>query len=232
MCIHDLRASEGEKILETIRFVRESFNADRITAHIIFDIDPEDCTSFLPALKKEIKENRLEIVFHGVTHKCPRGTWKMLSWYHKYEAEFISNSFNIELNRARYNCLNKILDTETGICPSCWIATVNGWKFLKSLNPLYIEKLLMIIFRKGKVFSMPVSLATIRKEELFFLKMAASFITKISGICRNTSLRIVVHTIDLLNKESVLFLGKKYSDIILKGYVPVLQRELLPAGQK
>jgi len=90
----------------------------------------------------------------------------------------------------------------------------------------------MIVFRKKKVFSLPVSLATIRKWELFFLKIVASFITGISGICRNTSLRIVVHTIDLLNMESVIFLVNKYSDVILKGYVPVLQRELLTGDQK
>jgi hypothetical protein len=227
LCIHDLRASEGEKILEILRFVRESFNADTVTAHIIFDIEPENCTSFLPLLKKEVKENRLEIVFHGVTHKCPRGTWKMLSWYHKYEAEYAGDSFDVEMNRTRFKSLNDMLETETGLCPSCWIASAQGWKFLKTLNPLYVEKLLMIVFRKKKVFSLPVSLATIRKWELFFLKIVASFITRISGICRNTSLRIVVHTIDLLNMESVIFLVNKYSDVIIKGYVPVLQRELL-----
>jgi len=115
-CIHDLKLSDGIKIVDTVRNVREIFNILPITIHLIMDNDLEENDEVFQYLKKEVGSGQLEVVFHGVSHQCPVGTAKYLSWYHKYQAEFLGNSFNSDTNRHRYNKLNEILQIKTGIC--------------------------------------------------------------------------------------------------------------------
>jgi hypothetical protein len=226
LCIHDIRASDGKKIVETIKSVREFFKSGPITIHLVMDIDVNNDDETFRYLKKEVDRNQLEIVFHGVSHQCPVGTGKLFSWYHKYQAEFISNTFQADINKLRYNKLNEILQVNTGICPPCWIAIPAGWKFIKSLSPLYFEKLLSINYKNKRYFSLLISLGSDNKNELYFLRILASLIATTAILFNHTRLRLVVHTIDLSNIDSITFSQHKYYTLISKGFSPVLQKEL------
>ena len=227
LCIHDLRASDGKRIVETIKTTREFFKLVPITIHLVMDIDVSNDDETFHYLKKEVKNKQLEIVFHGISHQCPIGTGKYFSWYHKYQAEFLSNTFQTDINRDRYIKLNEILQIKTGICPPCWIATPAGWRFIKSLSPLYIEKLLLINYKRKRSFSLPVSLASDNKRELYFLKILASLISTTVILFNHKRLRLVVHNIDIPNIDSMTFFRYKYNILISKGFFPVLQKELV-----
>jgi hypothetical protein len=227
LCIHDMRASDGKKIPEVINYIREVFNIQPVTVHLIMDkyLEEDDETFLL--LKKEVERRQLEIVFHGVSHTCPPGTARFFSWYHKNNAEFMSHSFNVETNRLRYNRLNDMFNSQSGFCPPCWIAGQVGWKFIKSLSPLYIEKLLSVNSDVKTFFSLPVSLATDNKKELFFLRKLASLISAAAIVIRHSRLRLVVHTVDLTLTDSVNFLCKNKSKLLSKGFTPVLLKEFI-----
>ena len=227
LCIHDLRASDGKRIVETIKTTREFFKLVPITIHLVMDTDVSNDDETFHYLKKEVKNKQLEIVFHGISHQCPIGTGKYFSWYHKYQAEFLSNTFQTDINRDRYIKLNEILQIKTGICPPCWIATPAGWRFIKSLSPLYIEKLLSINYKRKRSFSLPVSLASDNKRELYFLKILASLISTTVILFNHKRLRLVVHNIDIPNIDSMTFFRYKYNILISKGFSPVLQKELV-----
>ena len=227
LCIHDLRVSDEIKIIETIKSVRESFKSDPVTVHLVIDEDVTSNNETFIFLKKEIEAGRLEIVFHGVSHRCPEGTAKLFSWYHKYQAEFLSNTFQVEVNKLRYNELNNLFQIKAGICPSCWIANREGWNFIKSLEPLYFEKLLSINYQDNCYFSIPISMASNNKNELFFLKILMSFITTFVIIFNHQRLRFVIHTIDLTVEDSVTFFRQKYFRLISTGFSPVLQKDLI-----
>jgi len=227
LCIHDLRASDGKRIVETIKTTREFLKLVPITIHLVMDIDVSNDDETFHYLKKEVKNKQLEIVFHGISHQCPIGTGKYFSWYHKYQAEFLSNTFQTDINRDRYIKLNEILQIKTGICPPCWIATPAGWRFIKSLSPLYIEKLLSINYKRKRSFSLPVSLASDNKRELYFLKILASLISTTVILFNHKRLRLVVHNIDIPNIDSMTFFRYKYNILISKGFFPVLQKELV-----
>jgi hypothetical protein len=188
------------------------------------DVSNDDETFYY--LKEEVKNKQLEIVFHGVSHQCPIGTGKYFSWYHKNQAEFLSKSFQEDLNRFRYNKLNEILQIKTGICPPCWIAIPAGWKFIKSLSPLYFEKLLSINKKSKRSFSLPISMGSDNKNELYFLRILASLISTTAILFNHKRLRLVVHTIDLSNIDSITFFHHLYFKLISKGFLPVLQKEL------
>ncbi len=139
----------------------------------------------------------------------------------------MSNTFQAEVNKLRYNKLNEIFQIKAGICPSCWIAIPEGWSFIKSLSPLYLEKLLSINYKDESYFSIPISMASNNKNELFFLKILMSFITTFVIIFNHRRLRFVIHTIDLTVEDSVKFFRQKYFRLISKGFFPVLQKELI-----
>jgi hypothetical protein len=227
LCIHDLRASDGEKIVETIKSVRELFKTGIITIHLVIDKDMSGDDETFRYLKEEIEHKQLEIVFHGITHQCPVDTGKLFSWYHKNQAEFLSNNFQADINRFRYDKLNEIFQIRTGICPPCWIASPAGWKFIKSLSPLYFEKLLSINFRGKRFFSLPVSLASNNKKELYFLKILVSLISAIAIFFNHKRVRFILHTIDLPNIDSIAFLQHKYNKLISNGFSPALQKEII-----
>jgi hypothetical protein len=189
------------------------------------DIIAEDET--FRYLKEEVERNQLEIVFHGISHQCPVGTVKLFSWYHKNQAEFLSDTFLADVNKSRYEKLNEILQIKTGICPPCWIALSSGWKFIKSLSPLYFEKLLSINFKNKCFFSLPISLASNNKNELYFLRGLVSLISAIAILSRHSRVRFILHTIDLPNIDSVTFFQLKYYKLILNGFYPALQKELV-----
>lgn len=227
LCIHDLRVSDREKIAETIKSVRECFKTGPVTLHLVIDEDFSNHDETFHFLKKEIDSGQLEIVFHGISHICPVGTARLFSWYHKYQAEFLSNTFKAELNKLRYNKLNETFQIKAGICPSCWIAVPAGWKFIKGLSPLYFEKLLSIYYKDERYFSIPISMASNNKNELFFLRILMSFITTFVILFNHRRLRFVIHTIDLTVEDSVIFFRQKYFRLISKGFSPVLQKELI-----
>jgi hypothetical protein len=227
LCIHDLRVSDRGKIVETIISVRECFKSIPVTIHLVMDEDAVSDDETFRFLKKEVDSGQLEIIFHGVSHKCPVGTAKLFSWYHKYEAEFLSGTFQVDVNKLRYNQLNEILQVKTGICPPCWIASPEGWEFIKNLSPLYYEKLLSINFKDKRYFSVPISMASNKKNELFFLKKLMSFLITFIILFNHRRVRFVIHTIDLALDDSVSFFRKKYLKLISKGFSPVLQKELI-----
>jgi hypothetical protein len=227
LCIHDLRASDEEKISETISFVRKIFNTGPVTIHLIMDEDVNSEDETFLKLRKEVESGQLEIVFHGIAHSCAPGTGRFLAWYHKNEAEFLSNFFDAKINRVRYNRLKEMLQTDTGFCPPCWISGRDGRKFIKSLYPSYTENLLSITAKKKHLFSLPVSLASCDRNELVFLRLLASLISAAAVVLNHSRLRLVIHTIDLDQKSSVDFFVKKYLLLRSKGFLPVLQRDLI-----
>lgn len=226
ICIHDLKLSDNEKILHTISSIRDLFGSVPVTLHLIIDADPAEYYSTFGKLRQEVIAGDLEIVYHGAMHKCPAGTARLFSWYHKNNAEFLGKYFNTGLNTNRYNRLNDILTVKTGICPPCWVASRSGWRFLKSIAPLYLEKLLSFYSGEKFFFSLPVSLATDKQNELYFLKKLASLIASAAIFIRHTRLRLVIHTIDMSVADSLRYLSSVNSKLVSKGYNHVLQKDL------
>ena len=89
LCLHDLRASDGDEARGKIETVQRSFRAP-LTVHLVYDRSPD--ASFAAFLREGVEAGRLEIAFHGTRHACPRNVGRLLSFYHKYEAEYLADS--------------------------------------------------------------------------------------------------------------------------------------------
>lgn len=227
LCLHDLRLSDGERIHSSLEQVRGIFNIIPVTMHLIVDSDPDAHKFILDAIVREVEEGELEVVFHGVTHKCPAGTGRIISFFHKYQAEFLGNSFDRDANIKRFCKISQKLQTVPGICPPCWIAGRKGWKFIEQLSPAYIERLLSFKLQGKKFFTIPVSLASDNKRELVFLKRLAALLTSLALLTHQTRVRLVVHTIDLQVSDSIEFLRFQKSRLEKADYIPVLQRDMI-----
>lgn len=227
LALHDLKVSENETAVDKIKFVSESFRVP-LTVHLVFDSLLEDNG----ALYKFIAENRssgsIEIVFHGLTHSCSKKVYRWLAFYHKYQAEFMVDSESLRENSARmYHRLAKTLGYNPGICPPCWIALRRNLIFFKSLNPPYIETLLHTAEPHNKRFSSVLSLASINKNELRFLKLLAGLIYTLSMALKIKRVRVAVHECDLNQDRSMLFFKQLISSLEKNHYRAALLKELI-----
>jgi hypothetical protein len=227
LCIHDLRTSQPDQIQDLVEYIYRKFKTNKLTIHLVADTLTRSSFKGLEYLNNLVKEEKAEIVFHGVEHQCNDKPGKIWSWYHKYEAEFLSLKFNIEKNKTHYQLLQQLFQQPLGICPPCWIANSNGWKFLDELNPLYIEKLFYFQHKQKKLFSSVLSIGSDNKNEIKYLSWLLKSILFLSLSTTMDRIRVVLHVKDFNNKGSIETIYDSFRKLIQRGYQNVLQKELI-----
>jgi hypothetical protein len=227
LALHDVRVSGGESSMKAVKELMDSFKGP-LTIHLIFDkaLNYEDL--FTKFIIENIKNGRLEIVFHGLTHQCSKKVPKILSFYHKYQAEYLEDSETLrEASKKMYSDSRHLLGHNLGICPPCWISIKKNIDFFKSLKPLFIENLLSISSDSKKLFSPVISLGSPETRDLIFLKALAWIMFMVSIVKRNTHLRIAIHLCDLEKPASRKF----FSDMLFRldrfKFKPLLLNELI-----
>lgn len=226
LAVHDLRVSGGDKTSETINWLLSAFKVP-LTIHLIFDTPLENEPSLFVYLKEKIFEKKIEVVFHGLTHQCSRNVSKLLVFYHKYQAEYLDDSSVLrDKTKAMFQSQSGILGLNMGICPPCWISTPKNKKFLKSLNPLYVESLLVINNLKKRYFSAVISLGSPKKSEIFFLKILAKIMLFVSSIIPGSKLRVAIHTCDLGINDSMHFFSTTIAKLNKSKFQAVLLNQL------
>jgi hypothetical protein len=215
IALHDVRVSDGEHAVHTMKQVMGLYGVP-LTVHLVFDRYLENNTTLSNFIIENVENGTLEIVFHGLTHQCSRMVAKTLSFYHKYQAEYLDDSDLLRENTKEVFINSKILlGQNIGICPPCWIAIKRNIQYFQSLSPLFIENILTISFGDTKLFSPVISLGSTDRNELFLLKFIAKLMYLMSLAKRNTRLRIAVHLCDLERPTSLEFLSniiKKLND--------------------
>ncbi len=226
LAIHDLRVSGGTKTIETIKFLMNEFELP-LAIHLVFDNSLENKPELLKFLKENIRKDKIEVVFHGLTHQCSKEVSKLLVFYHKYQAEYLDDSDSLRYNTlTMFNKQSKLLRTNMGICPPCWITVKKNYNFLKSLNPIYIESILKLNNLKHQNFSTVISLGSPNNFELFYLKILANIMLYITTIFKGTRLRIAIHTCDLEINNSMLFFSGIINKLKMNKFKGVLLKEL------
>jgi len=167
------------------------------------------------------------VVFHGTRHTCPEGTWPGLLWFHKNQAEYLTDSEELRKQTApSLEELRTALGMNVGICPACWLASGENRKLFKSLKPLYVESMFFLNTEKGHCFSPLISLGSPEEGELVLLRLQARFFRFLSLALPDARTRITVHPCDLTN-GSFRFLLDQAAALEAGGYTPVLQKMLL-----
>jgi hypothetical protein len=224
--LHDLKISEGKKLIQTIEVIRQRFNIP-LTVHLIFDTELETQPELLVYLQDQGHIGNLEIVFHGLKHTCSKNVPKLWAFFHKYEAEYLDNNEeHREATKKRFTATADQLKLNIGICPPCWLASRENFDFFRSLHPLYIETMLYLLHRDDAVIAPVISLGSPRKREVFFLKILARIICSLSCLLLVKRVRIALHVCDLKTRSSLLFFEKIVSRLNSRGFTPVLLREL------
>lgn len=225
--IHDLKMSDGINIEKLLKKIVNLFCQNLLTLHLIIDEDPTPEHPVILYLIQELKNKKIEVVFHGISHVCLAGTAKHLHWFHKDQAEFLAPSYDFTLAKKRFEKVEALLNEKTGICPPCWLTTKNNRSALKAFNPLYIESLTGLQSKEKSIVSSVISLGSNKENELYFLKCFAKLNFYVSLLLQLKNIRLVIHTIDIPSESSLLFFTNLYKRFISKGYRPVLQKEML-----
>ena len=226
LSLHDLRVSWNEETVKKIKYVMDLFEVP-LTVHLVFDIPLSQDSVLSDFILQNLKDQKIEIVFHGLTHKCSREVSKLLAFYHKYQAEYLDDSDELreKTQKMLYNTIY-FLRMNIGICPPCWIAHKKNTYFFKTLKPLYIESLLSIFYSGTKIFSPVISLGSPNKCELYFLKILARSIHILSIISGNSNLRVAIHDCDLDKKNSIKFFSGIIGSFKARKFQPVLLKNL------
>jgi hypothetical protein len=226
LALHDMFVSSPETV-RTIEKIRREFKVP-LTVHLVCDV-PLSANSKLSAFIKESTRNgALEIVYHGVMHSCERKAWRLLSWYHKYQAEYIVDSDNLrKKTRKGFTDLSKLLGEHPGLCPPCWIGSEKNLKFLDSLNPLYREELLHVDKNGKNTFSTVISFGSARTIELIFLGMVAALSYHASMILRIQKIRIAIHPCDITVASTMKKFHSYLEKLKRKTYQPVLLKHFI-----
>jgi hypothetical protein len=212
LSLHDLKVSGNEETVRKIQSVLDLYEVP-LTVHLVFDMPLVPGSILSNFIILNSKNQKLEIVFHGLKHKCSRNVSKLLSFYHKYQAEYLDDSDELrDKTQDMFFNTTSFLDTNLGICPPCWIAHKKNKLFFKILDPIFIESLLFLSFSHKKVFSPVISLGSPNDRELFFLRKLARIIFILTQLFRKKYLRIAVHECDLDKENSMDF----FSGIINK----------------
>ncbi len=227
LSIHDLRVSAGQETADTLHWLLDTFNVP-LSVHLVFDASLEKEPYLLNFIKGKIEERKIEIVFHGLTHRCSKNVSKALVFYHKYEAEYLDDSELLrEETKTTFESQAKLLHSNMGICPPCWITIRKNRNFLQSLNPLFLESLLYINNLNKKYFSPVVSLGSPKKSELYFLKLLGRLMIFIASVIYNPKVRVAIHTCDIQIENSVIFFDGIIKKLNKKGFQPVLINQLV-----
>jgi hypothetical protein len=236
LALHDVRLSGGSASEEMVSRVRSRFSGP-LTVHLICDAPLAESRGLAAALKPQWESGRMEIVFHGTCHTSPAQSWKMLSWYHKHQAEYVLDSDALrDKTRERFAALREFLGGNAGLCPPCWLANRRNWDFLFSLKPLYVESLLFLNLGGKRHFSPLVSLGSPESGELRLLRVQARFFRALSLLLPNAGPRVILHPCDLTS-SSFDFLLEQSRILESRGFKPVLQKHLFagnstPSGQR
>jgi hypothetical protein len=226
LCLHDIKVSGNEASVEMIRKVMTEFDCP-LTVHVIIDTPLDKSPALSDFIEKKLKGDKIEIVFHGLTHLCSRKVYKHLAFYHKYQAEYLVDSDDLRNDTERkFRSLIPQLGNNIGICPPCWLVTKTNFKFFKTLNPLYIETLLAVHYGNEKVFSPVISLGSPNNFELVFLKLLGKLMLLFSLMRRNAYLRVAIHTCDLAKAGSMTFFQKIIKSIFGNRFQTVFLKDL------
>lgn len=227
LAIHDLTVSGNEITLEAIKRLMNSF-AVPLTVHLIFDKPFDNSPELYKFLKKMVESEKLEVVFHGLTHQCSRKVSKLLGFYHKHQAEYLDDSHLLRKNTEEiFNNSRVLFGTGMGICPPCWICSKKNKVFLQGLKPLFIENILSISSKDKKHFSPVISLGSLNRSELFFLKILACLMYILSRVKKRIHLRVAIHACDLGKPASMEFFSTVILSLNQAKFQPVLLKNLL-----
>ena len=225
--LHDVRVSEPTITIERIEWVRKKCNCP-ITVHLIFDAPLKAHEVLTNYLIEKTTTQEIEVVFHGLSHACPPETYSWLAFYHKQQAEYLLNSTTLQSNtQTMFERVKNSLNTNLGICPPCWLSTKENVQLFKSLNPIYIEKLLSIETQTKNFFSPVISLGSPNKRELVWLRLLALLITRITILCRFKTVRLAIHTCDLPINDSMKLFEKTIHHLEGNNYKPILMNKLI-----
>ena len=226
LSLHDLRASMGPGAVKLISAMIDEFQCP-VTFHIVFDRIPDEGSELLASLRGLTAQGRAEVVFHGLSHACTRKGHRLLSWYHKYQAEYLEDSDELRAGTGEaFEKLKVLLGTNMGICPPCWLAHEKNTGFLRGLEPLYMEHLLSMARGGRRTFSPVVSLGSPVRSELFFLRLLGRLMYLVSLLNRKKGVRVALHVCDLSVPSSVDFFHDLVGRLKKRGYHPVLMRDL------
>lgn len=227
LCLHDVRVSGNDETIRMISAVLNRFNAP-LTVHLVFDEPLQQDSVLYNFLSENINNKKLEVVFHGLTHSCAVKAGKLYSFYHKYQAEYLVDSDQHREDSTRiFNAVKKLLNTNIGICPPCWLSHKKNYIFFQSLNPIYIESILSMNFITKKIFSPIMSIGSPVPGEIRFLKIGLNFMSMLSKILPNAKSRMAVHVCDMDIEDTMVFFHKKFEELTKKGFISVLQKDLL-----
>ncbi len=211
LCLHDVRVSKGVETIEIIETVVKKFRIP-VTIHLIADEDIRNQNELLQYLLQKISEKSIEVVFHGIHHLCSTPPGGLLTWYHKNQAEYLCSSYQLLRDtQAQYQLMSELLGQKPGICPPCWLASKSNWEFLQTLNPPYIEHMSYTSSPSKKNFSPVLSIGTNVRWELFMIKIFITTLIWLSILLKYKNIRMVIHTIDIQNSDSMKFFEKIYS---------------------
>jgi hypothetical protein len=226
LAIHDLRVS-GTDAEARLRGLQAAFGLP-LTVHMVFDAPLSSRPSLEEFLREGMERNRLELVFHGLSHACPPHVGRSTAFYHKHQAEYLLESVALrEETREVWEGLMARFHMPLGICPPCWLATSANWSFLASLEPAYLESLWRVWTPARTVPSPVVSLGSAKPMELALLRPMGSVLRRLARIPGLERLRIAIHTCDLDTPRSMAYFQRTVSVLLSRGGVPVLQRQLL-----
>jgi hypothetical protein len=226
LCLHDARVSGGMETERVIRTVLERFHAP-LTVHLVFDepLSPE--APLFRFLSEHADRGSIEVVFHGLTHRCPEGTGRWLAFYHKYQAEYLLDSEALRHNTGQaFTGVTAMFGMKTGLCPPCWLASRRNRLFFATLTPLYVESLFSLRYGSERISSPVLSLGSPVPGELFFLRLGARMMYLLSLVKRRACTRMAVHVCDLEVNESIDFFSDLFAVMKKRGFRMVLQRDL------
>lgn len=226
VALHDLKISD-RNAAGTIEDVRNYFGIP-LTVHLVCDIPLAENRILLSYIKKKTASSDIEIVYHGVRHFCVRKVWRLLSWYHNYEAEYLVDSEDLRIEtKTGYKDLSKNLGYKPGVCPPCWIALRKNIDFIDSLTPLYREELVHITDRKRRFFTSVISIGSQVKSEIVFLKMFDAVSLVMSLLFNIKRIRIAVHMRDLCIDDSMKLFKQYAEKLKSKGYRAVFLKDFI-----
>jgi hypothetical protein len=227
VALHDVTVSGGNDTVKKISFVRKSLGVP-VTVHLVCDKPLSRDSALGKFLRQNIKNRSIEVVFHGIHHLCEKKVWRALSWYHKYQAEYLVDSRSLrEESSKKYAALSRIAGYAPGICPPCWLAIGKNTEFLKSLSPSFFEMLLHVESGPKRKFSTVISIGSAKGIEVFFLKILGRVLRALSFAMKKTPVRVAVHVCDLDLVSTMDFFKGVVSSFNRRGYHAVRMRDLV-----
>jgi hypothetical protein len=227
LAVHDLRVSGGSETEDHLCRLQERFRLP-LTVHLVFDQELSLQPGLHGFLRDNVAADRLELVFHGLSHACPRDVGRWSSFYHKHQAEYLldDDALRAATGEVWEHGLSGF-EKPIGICPPCWLATRTNWRFLESLRPLYLESTWRLRSRGRTIPSPIVSLGSPDPVELRGLRLLGSGLRRLGRIPGLGRVRVAIHTCDLERPDSMAYFERTIASLLSSGAIPGLQRDHL-----